>query len=353
MAHFLDPTSKASLSALTLTIGQSKRIALYGGGPRGEQLLVQAYGGAAVMIAPVATQGHTRVFTLTARTAGSTELHAMLSPTQRYAAPIEIKITAPALAPAAGKLPTGKLAARARIAAEALSHVGHAHYLSGAAGNTPGNADGARFKRDKAVIAKADYSAKTAQVLAAMTSIAAGSQVCAGSSARLSAKPAESMTDFLARAKAAAHLPLAQQPTSNGLTPRRWIFRGKVKTATPVWGESCLGKRHFDCMGLVNYCVDKVWAGKTAFGVDLGALMDKPGYYGATTVPATAEVLDGDIVGKQDKGVWHHIALLHKTANGVFVIQAAESDVGVTGGQKYVPAEWQRRVRIQDGYLKE
>lgn len=353
MAHFLDPTTKASLSALTLTVGQSKRIALYGGGPRGEQLLVQAYGDAAVALAPVATQGHNRIFTLTARTAGSTELHAMLSATQRYAAPIEIKITAAAATPTAGKLPTGKLAARARIAAEALSHVGKAHYLSAAAGNTPGNADGARFKRDKAVIAKANYTPGAAQVLAASTAIAAGAQVCAGSSARLATKPAESIADFLKRAKAAAHLPLAQQPTSNGLTPRRWIFRGKVKTATPIWGESCLGKRHFDCIGLVNYCVDQVWAGKTAFGVDLGALMDKPGYYGATTVPASADVLDGDIVGKQKNGVWHHIALLHKTAAGVFVIQAAESDVGVTGGEKYVAANWQRRVRIQDGYLKE
>ena len=96
-------------------------------------------------------------------------------------------------------------------------------------------------------------------------------------------------------------------------------------------GEDCVGRRHFDCIGFVNYCVAKVLA-RPLFGI--------AHYRSASTVGARIvedqSFMNGDILVKgrvdeddEDDEVNHiGIVAIHKKY-GAIVINAAGMRVGL------------------------
>ena len=122
-----------------------------------------------------------------------------------------------------------------------------------------------------------------------------------------------------------------------------------------VWGESCLGKRHFDCIGFVNYCIGKVWWRTEKFAVDINALFDSPTTYGFVIVNDPTDILNADLVTHRNKkGTgWQHIGMVYlDESKQAKVVQASESYEGVTKGQVYEAGEWGRRIRLLDDMIR-
>jgi hypothetical protein len=111
-------------------------------------------------------------------------------------------------------------------------------------------------------------------------------------------------------------------------TPRR-VFGpgatpGSALNGVLVWGESCRGIRHFDCVGFISYCFWKA-TGKI-YQFEIKAWHDVPNPVGAQVFELKsskpASLLDGDILIRAN----HHIA--YTTRDGK-LIEAQDTDLGV------------------------
>ena len=342
MAHFFDATTTAPLLACPIQVGQKTTVGLYGGDFFGNDLGVFIDQNL-VNMQEKSRQNNFRYFDLTGLKAGQTTLHAYAG-LYDFAFPIEVKITKKLFTP------QGKLAERKAITDEALSHVGKAHYVWGAAGNTPGLPDGASFRRDLVKLLPNSFSQKEPLVRTAWTGIE-GINTCAGCSSKYTQVSSQSMSDYLKAGK--------DEPGKNGLFPRIWKFKGKIQPRGAsnnglVWGESCIGKKHFDCIGFVEYCVGKVWSQPVNFQVDIAALFNNPGNYGFAIVTDPTDILNADLVSHDDGGgKWHHIGMVYlDEKKQAKVVQAADSDIGVTSGEFYVPGQWGHRIRLTDAVIR-
>jgi cell wall-associated NlpC family hydrolase len=135
------------------------------------------------------------------------------------------------------------------IIAIARGQVG-AHYVLGAAGATPGNTDGAWYRlngvklhgnetkrdgdRTRPILFTATYTGKSA------------CHVCAGrcDNKEVKARPEGDPENLL-----------------HTLRPDGYLWERpdrKMDAAKSVFGESCVGKRHFDCIGFINWVLGNV-----------------------------------------------------------------------------------------------
>lgn len=98
-----------------------------------------------------------------------------------------------------------------------------------------------------------------------------------------------------------------------GKTFRTVYFKGKPKGT--ILGEKCNGVRHFDCIGLVNYCLSMV----------LGKVVHDSiaGYTSRCPDVTKQKHLPGDIVIYGN----HHIAFM--LPDGKSVINATDTEYGV------------------------
>jgi hypothetical protein len=70
-------------------------------------------------------------------------------------------------------------------------------------------------------------------------------------------------------------------------------------THSTVWGESCVDKRHFDCIGLVNWCLSTVLQHEFTFGINTFI-----SGHGGTEVPLKqAQPCDIVTIGSQHIGI--------------------------------------------------
>ncbi len=137
-------------------------------------------------------------------------------------------------------------------------------------------------------------------------------------------------------------------------TPRRAFGPGNSAGGKLVWGKSCKGIRHFDCVGFISYCYWKAsgnvvqldisaWRNPKMGGAVFNFRPEKEPD-GKTERPAKkpAGLMDGDIIIKAD----HHIAFV--SAQGT-IYEAQDSHIGVTSSGHFslgAPGEWTHLVRL-------
>ncbi len=282
----------------------------------------------------------------------------------------------------------GRLASRQLIASKALAaFMSESHYLWGSAGNVP-NGTASKVPNKANIAQVVDTKAAAAFpgikketdllkpdspfVYAAYTTIQ-GLNVCAGRCDRYPAQKAviQADPDYLAYLAELQKKKMDEWGTveckgKSNLTPRAFRFKGGA--ATLVFGESCLGRQHFDCVGLVNYSVGFAWKdGHDRCASEIYAWMDQApiydpndpkkvtgyqsanGNFGTSVITDNNDLADGDLVG-QFNGEWHHIGLLMVQGEKARVIQASDTEQGLTMVD-YVPSSWSRRTRISETYL--
>jgi cell wall-associated NlpC family hydrolase len=239
------------------------------------------------------------------------------------------------LAPPAA--PSGNASAnrRARVVEVALSQVG-AHYLWGAAGATPGRLDGMPG-RPGSVMRLPDVLDPGSPVLRSAACDVDGYHVCAGrfsrAGGRVVAPRDKELDEYLLGLNRLQ--PAAWQPW-NGLWPRK--MKGRTVTEQIVLGEDCTARKHFDCIGFVNWCLSLAVDGR---GVQLGITQFKIPENEKTphicSPVRLAEARAADIV---TRGI-DHIGFLD---GGGRVVHASQSSDGVIV-EAWIPSAWDSPVR--------
>jgi hypothetical protein len=242
---------------------------------------------------------------------------------------------------------------RLSIGFEAARHQG-AHYLWGAAGDTPGNPDGAAYRQGVVKWEKQeiDNPAK-AMVWGCSLNVSPDAnekRVCCGRYQKIDGgREARSkdgdLQHYLATLQTAKNFPQSWPPFNNSFTPRvaNWKNDDGVMVTKLVWGEDCRKKRHFDCVHFINYVLFACGV-KTARQREISHYVNdledckKNGY---------AKPWPADIVTRGDPADWHHIGIL---LDERFVVEAAESVLGVWK-HAYEPDKWNWRGRIPDAGL--
>ncbi len=101
-----------------------------------------------------------------------------------------------------------------------------------------------------------------------------------------------------------------------------------------VLGEDCTNRRHFDCIGFVNFCISEVWKPGWMFGYE--QYRDSPKKCNAAEVSLSQSGLkDGDLVLREGKPF--HIGLVCN--GGQSVVNAKASAIGM-GIDDYSPSNW-------------
>jgi hypothetical protein len=234
----------------------------------------------------------------------------------------------------------------------ARTFVATGHYLWGTAGNEPGRGNGNAGGGGKQSAARMRaYSLdqkETAQdkVLAVCTAVCVvdGYNTCAGRS-NLCAKDAATagLDAFVQGCKDAIAKGNTDQTKWEGagpkknLFPRKYYWRSNLQSGgNVVWGESCDGVRHFDCVGLVNYCYARHWY-KTNFGLGIPVFRDSN--QGSVKIDDDNDLMNADILIKPGN---NHIAMLYSSGNDWFVVQAYGTADGLTDTEKFNASQWDR-----------
>jgi hypothetical protein len=261
------------------------------------------------------------------------------------------------------------------------------HYINGGYGGTPGNDDGVptNGKRDLRLIADDAHLVvklreTTANLAVNAATLSIGKYcVCAGNYNRLvgfvgNPLPQETDPELVAYLDSLKGKPSPLWPNGwpnykEAFSPRRAYgpgpnggdIGGKL-----VWGETCKGKRHFDCVGFISYCYWKAsgipvqldiaaWRQPRA-GVSKDVYQlksdwvdrnlkeeDKPRYEGVKIgLPPGGKLLDGDIIIKAD----HHIGYVNSAGQ---IFEAQDTDLGVRASGSFnlgSPGDWTHLVRV-------
>jgi hypothetical protein len=239
----------------------------------------------------------------------------------------------------------------------ARTFVADAHYLWGTAGNQPGLGDGnhgggkqfAAKMRDPGLDAKETARDKVLAVRIAVQPTFDGYNTCAGRNENFTEKP--DLNAFLRACQDSIAKGTTDQTKWEGagagknLFPRKYYFRGTLKNPTDVvWGEACDGVRHFDCVGLVNYCYARHWY-QPNFGCSIPQFRLEN--QGTTKIDDKKDLADADILIKPGDG---HIGMLYDTGAGWNVVQANWTTKGLTDTERYDSAKWDR-YRMNSAYL--
>jgi hypothetical protein len=222
------------------------------------------------------------------------------------------------------------------------------HYLTGAAGATPGNADGAAYRRGEVGMAAPSFDPKAPCIFAAESSIL-GHSICGGrwSTFGRDARPSDwDLTHYLKQQEEKYAQTRTLEPYYKYYTPR--LTKTKGKSGQLAWGEDCRNKRHFDCIGLVNYLLSSVCDMKKSYK-EKGFSADILQHKGSTKrIALDAPSEAGDILYKKmmnpDGSSHDHIGLLLMDDT---VIQAEQTSVGVTI-KPYKGTGWDYRGRYDD-----
>lgn len=167
-----------------------------------------------------------------------------------------------------------------------------AHYLWGGAGNTPGESDGAAYRPKYTLLhantpdlveVAAPPSRRAPFVPTLFAAWAAtfdqGNLACSGRAAVVGNLPFAldgiALKDaLLMKLKDLKPEQIEEFRKNRGFS---WKFRwprpnGRLETSSgttsTTWGECCIGRRHFDCIGFVNYCFSKVLNRVWHYGID-------------------------------------------------------------------------------------
>ena len=353
MANFYDLATRKPLTKLKLPVGGVARIGLWGGGPNAEKLEVTTIPGAG---AGMKCDGAVRLvkdhgdwnftYEIHDKWKSSRHLRACTNDGD-YAQQVELVASESHLG--------GAEDIRQSIVDLARGFVREkSHYLWGTAGNAPdvpnGNPGGSKTMTGHlraAVTAKVKGPPQSSMGVQMAWSNVTGYCTCAG---RCDA------ADMLGRQRdmGASHdayvAAAPEDPNSiawrgvggDNLHPRHHAFNGTMADK-PVWGESCIGKRHFDCVGLVNYCYSAHGSGQ--FGLSIPAFRSRPEFEQVTD---PADRLNGDVLIFPNDA---HIGMLWNDGGSWKVVQAVDTRHGLTDSAVYDADKW-HRYRMAPGALR-
>jgi hypothetical protein len=228
---------------------------------------------------------------------------------------------------------------RNRLMSIAASHLG-AHYLWGAAGARPGQLDGMPGRPGSVFMLTSPIDSGDIVHSVAGCNVA-GRNTCAG-------KPwTPGQPDSPAYAQSVSDM--SAETSGRSYRTVHTAYRTVKKPGT-ILGERCDGKRHFDCVGFINYCLSAAFGEGYQFEI-CGA--ERDGYRGyANRFPAvTGAGQAGDILifggrqtargdGTEIHAGGHHIGF--DTGDGN-MIHASETEYGVV--RTGIGRDLSRRIR--------
>jgi hypothetical protein len=224
---------------------------------------------------------------------------------------------------------------------EAEAYVG-AHYLRGACGATPGGGDGVWYRPALVEWVKAEIDDPAKAMVNAASCTITEKHVCSGGFNMFDAGGPFDPKDpeliaYLNGLKQHRDAGKPQQvwPTNFGFTPRTANWKTPAGIVSQrVWGHPCAGVRHFDCIGLVAFVLQKVCSKKLAQQREITQ------YIAATRERDKAKPWPGDIATIEE----HHIGII---IDKDWVVSATSGPNGVKK-EKYDPAKWTRVGRFPD-----
>lgn len=252
------------------------------------------------------------------------------------------------------------------------------HYVTGGYGATPGRSDGHPKRPDNAVIVKPSFTTSDPLVLAAKVS---GKRICKGRYRNGAVngwhnpdkKELGRYLGWIEDLKAADVAPKSwmgfktfekfeTDPNGAGkigaigdLALRaqayiEWFRHKQVRTdvyprkvkSQIILGEDCSNRRHFDCIGFVNFCISEVWKSGWMFGYE--QYRDKPKICNGAEVKLGSGLKNGDLVLRDPHGsLPFHIGLV--VNDGLSVANAKGGNVGM-GIDKFSASNWSYARRI-------
>ncbi len=226
-----------------------------------------------------------------------------------------------------------------------------AHYLRGAVGNFPGMGGGYKSRNVK-YENDGTYDGLSVRAAEHWNKRCLGRYgLVTGYKAPPGENTKKAIKDYIARETARGLPPEQWAPYEGICYPRRIGGAG----SSIYIGESCEGKRHFDCLSLVNWAIGQVLAKQPDYDVPVW----EKGAKGLATVmdpPKLSDIKNADVVVRikrqtndegEDEITSEHMAFL--TLDG-HVVEAAGAASGVVI-TPYKREEWTSAARIKDGYF--
>ncbi len=263
----------------------------------------------------------------------------------------------------------GKLDARQKVIDLARTFNG-SHYLWGSAGATPGFQDGSPHRPGSVSLARPSLDPHSPCLNAAQCSVS-GYYVCAGRcvkahgpivqpsdlTGRWNLDLGDFLTTFRAEGWKVYMLGYADEKRSYflNLTPRVVIgsniderYQGRI-----VWGEDCRWKRHFDCIGFINYVFNKtapnIYSKDKLWSANIEQWVNSTQEVNLDSPAVPGDILfRGGVNKKTGTMEYHHIALL---AEDNYVVQAEQAVTGVHDDSPYIAKEWDFRRRLGDQFF--
>ena len=264
------------------------------------------------------------------------------------------------LPPAASSTAATAAAYASRAVDAALAQAaGGAHFLAGAGGARPGGTEGTSLRPAGVTVTPARTDPADPAVFAARCEVH-GPHVCAGRfNARnggiAGGRPAASTdTDLIVYLAGLASLPEERwKPFFQFFSPRR--FEGGMLGSQLVWGEDCRAKRHFDGVGLVNWCLEQAVEARYPITFDIATWATDAS--GTDSVALTEPPRKGDLLLRALDGAFTHIGfLVGDNDPGVpadlgHVVLAEQASVGVVL-RRFSPSGWSLRRRPSPALLR-
>ncbi|WP_066376470.1 hypothetical protein [Herbidospora mongoliensis] len=244
----------------------------------------------------------------------------------------------------------------ARRAADlALAQVAdRAHVLPGAAGARPGHQDGTQMRPAGVTL----VPSRTDPADPAVFTARCGEHVCGGrfdqTAGGIAGGRAAHRTDIdlLVYLAELASLPEHDwQPYFEFFSPR--CLDSGSEAHRIVWGEDCRGRRHFDAVGLVNWCMEQ--AVEARYPITFDIITWATDASGTMSVPVTDPLCPGDIVltdGHNEIGILADVGDPAAPAESGQVVLAGQTTVGVAC-RPFSPADWTRRRRPTAALLRD
>ena len=233
-----------------------------------------------------------------------------------------------------------------RFGSLALSQVdAGAHYVWGSAGATPGGAEGTRRRPGDVFLEPARLAPGSPSVFAAACSVS-GRHVCAGryqNEVLGGGRPAAADDADLV-----AYLASLEDRDETEWEPYYELYTPRVTdSGLIVWGEDCRGRKHFDCVGLINWCAENAVDRRYPISYEISQWASN--ISGTKAVLLTEEIMHGDILIRSEPPdhPFCHIGMLAIDPLTGFqgVVEAASSELGVIKTEGYNPERWTLRRR--------
>jgi len=340
MAHFEDDHHhRVSGETLPIRVGHTRALYQWGGNFDGSPLYIVAADPSVLQIHEETRSGgfgaNYRKFTIRALRDANT-VQVFVGPNTDGSAPWDT-VTFVVLTSA-----ESTLYYRDRVMTLARTNLG-AHYLWGAAGACPDMANGMPGRPGSVLMWTRAIDPDDIMTSTAICRVS-GSNTCAG-------KPRQPGSQTPAYIPNAAGIPAGTETPQLSYRTVHTAYRTNRKPGI-ILGERCESKRHFDCVGFVNYCLSIAFGESVQMDICGDATHGYRGYANAMVqVPTSEAHHPGDILifggtevdfeGRRVLTGSHHIAF--SVGDGVQMLHASETEYGVV--QTGIGADLKRRVR--------